>query len=79
MSVLSKLLPLLLLLFLLLVGGAIALVIYAISAEVASKTSEKMSAKNVSFSKDGLKVGVKGRPPGSQEYEYEGYVGRTQR
>ena len=72
MTLISKVLPLIFLLLLAAVASFIAYAIYSVATEVASKTNKKMEEKNVSFSKDGLKVGVK-------EVANENYVDRTQR
>jgi len=72
MTLISKLLPLILLVVLGLIVTFVAYVIYSIYTEVANKTQQKMEEKNVSFSKGGMKVGVKG-------VENENYVDRTQR
>ena len=72
MSVLSKLLPLILLFLGLAVAGFIGFVIYTIATDIADKTSKKMEKKNVSFGKEGMKIGVK-------EVKTENYVDQTQK
>lgn len=72
MTLISKLLPLILLVLLGLIATVVAYAIYSVYTEVANKTQQKMEEKNVSFSKDGMKVGVKG-------VGNENYVDRTQR
>jgi len=72
MPLLSKLLPLLLLILLAAIATFVAYAIYSICTDVANTTHKKMEEKNVSFSKDGMKVGVKG-------VGNENYVDRTQR
>ncbi|TEY63929.1 hypothetical protein BOTCAL_0149g00130 [Botryotinia calthae] len=70
-SVLSKLFPLVIFLVIL---GAFAFVgyqVYLVTQQVSKSASDKMASKNVSFSKDGVKVGVK-------ELKNENYVDRTQ-
>tara|TARA_R110002060_G_scaffold22000_1_gene29819 strand:- start:90 stop:506 length:417 start_codon:yes stop_codon:yes gene_type:complete len=67
----SKLLPLLILLIVL---GGFAFVgyhVYLIVCNVQKTTNEKMEKKNVVFTKDGMKVGVK-------ELRNENYVDKTQ-
>jgi hypothetical protein len=67
----SKLLPLIILFVVL---GAFAFVgyhLYLTFQKISDKTSEKMQSKNVVFTKDGLKVGVK-------EMKTENYVDKTQ-
>lgn len=72
MSALSALLPLVLLAVTLTVAAAIGYIIYSIATDVAGKTAKKMEQKNVVFSKEGMKVGVR-------EVRGEDYVGKTQR
>lgn len=50
-----------LMIILILVGciAVVAFVAYSIGQDVANKASEKMAQKNMSISKDGMKVGVK--------------------
>ncbi|TGO64981.1 hypothetical protein BOTNAR_0082g00230 [Botryotinia narcissicola] len=70
-SALSKLLPLLI--FLVIVG-AFAFVgyqVYFVTQQVSKSASDKMASKNVSFTKDCVKVGVK-------ELKNENYVDKTQ-
>lgn len=58
-SVFGSLLPLIITFILLAIAGAIGYVVYSIAVDVADKTNQKMEKKNMSFSKDGMKVGVK--------------------
>lgn len=58
-SSIGKILPLVFGIILLGIVGAIGFVAYSIACDVADKTSKKMEKKNMSFSRDGLKVGVK--------------------
>ena len=51
--------PLVLTFILLVVVAVVGFIAYQIACDVADKTSKKMEQKNVSFSKDGMKVGVK--------------------
>lgn len=46
--------------------------VYTIATDVAEKTSKKMEKKNISFGKDGMKIGIK-------EVRNERYVDQTQR
>ncbi|KAL9116765.1 MAG: hypothetical protein Q9187_006705, partial [Circinaria calcarea] len=71
MSALSALLPLLLLLVVLTLAALIGYIIYSIANDVAGKTAKKMEGKNVVFSKEGMRVGVR-------EVKGEDVVGRTQ-
>ena len=71
-SALTKVLPLIILL---LVLGAFAFVgyhIYAVCSSIADSTNKKLEKKNVTFTKDGMRVGVK-------ELTTESYVDQTQR
>lgn len=43
----------------LIIVAVVGFVAYQIACDVADKTSKKMEKKNIAFSKDGLKVGVK--------------------
>ena len=72
MSLLSKLVPLILLFLGLAVVGFIGFTVYTIATDIADKTSKKMEKKNVSFGKEGMKIGVK-------EVKTENYVDQTQR
>lgn len=58
-SILVKIFPLLLTVIVLGVVAVVGFVGYQIAVDVADKTSKKMEKKNMSFTKDGLKVGVK--------------------
>lgn len=58
-STLGKILPLIICAILLCIIGAVGYVAYLIATDVADKTSKKMEKKNMSFSRDGMKVGVK--------------------
>ncbi|MCJ1310061.1 hypothetical protein MMC25_003722 [Agyrium rufum] len=71
MSTLTRLIPLILLILVLAFAAIVGFVIYGIVTDIASKTNEKMEKKNISFSKEGMKVGVK-------EMQEENYVGVTQ-
>ncbi len=66
------LLPLALLTLFLLAAAFIGYAIYATATEIAQKTTKKMESKNVVFSKDGMRVGVK-------EVRGDVYVDGTQR
>lgn len=66
------LLPLALLTLFLLAAALIGYAIYATATEIAQKTTKKMESKNVVFSKDGMRVGVK-------EVRGDVYVDGTQR
>ncbi|KAI9800221.1 MAG: hypothetical protein M1825_004205 [Sarcosagium campestre] len=70
-STLSKVVPLIILF--LVIGGLafVGLQIYLISNNIADSTSKRLEKKNVLFTKDGMKVGVK-------EVKNESYVDKTQ-
>ncbi len=72
MSILSKLVPLVVLFTVLAFVAFIGYATYTIATDVADKTSKKMERKNVSFGKEGMKIGVK-------EVKNENYVDQTQR
>ncbi|KAG8529413.1 uncharacterized protein KY384_006050 [Bacidia gigantensis] len=71
MSLLSQLVPLILLFLGVAVAGFIGFVAYSIASDIADKTSKKMEKKNVTFGKEGMKIGVK-------EVKTENYVDQTQ-
>lgn len=58
-STLGALVPLIITVILLAVVAAVGFIAYQIACEVADNTSKKIEKKNMSLSKDGLKVGVK--------------------
>ena len=72
MTLLSKFVPLVIFFVVLIVAAFIGYVVYTIATDVAEKTSKKMEKKNISFGKDGMKIGIK-------EVRNENYVDRTQR
>ena len=72
MALLSKIVPLVILCVVLAVAAFIGFAIYTIATDIAEKTSKKMEKKNVSFGKEGMKIGVK-------EIKTEHYVDQTQR
>lgn len=72
MSLLSKLVPLVLLFFGVVAAAFVGFVVYTIATDIADKTSKKMERKNVSFGKEGMKIGVK-------EVKTENYVDQTQK
>ncbi|KAL1640149.1 hypothetical protein SLS58_007263 [Diplodia intermedia] len=67
----TQLLPLLILLVVVGVGVWVGLQIYLYTNELADRGKKKMEKKNIVFSKDGMKVGVK-------EVNDEDYADRTQ-
>lgn len=72
MTILGKLVPLVILFIVLAIAAFIGYAIYTIATDIADKTSKKMEQKNVSFGKEGMKIGVK-------EIKTENYVDQTQR
>lgn len=72
MGALSRLLPVVLVILLVVALAAVGLVIYSIAMDVKDNTKKKMEKKNVAFSREGAKVGVK-------EMQAEEYQDRTQR
>lgn len=72
MTLLSKVVPLVIFFVVLTVAAFIGYAVYTIATDVAEKTSKKMEKKNISFGKEGMKIGVK-------EIRNENYVDQTQR
>lgn len=72
MTFLSNVVPLLIFFIVLITAAFISYVVYTIATDVAQKTSKKMEKKNISFGKEGMKIGVK-------EVRNENYVDQTQR
>lgn len=72
MTALSKLVPLVVLFVVLAFATFIGYAAYTIATDIADKTSKKMEKKNVSFGKEGMKIGIK-------EVKTENYVDQTQR
>jgi predicted membrane protein len=58
-SALSNLVPLIILFLILGVLAAVGFVAYSIANDVGSQTRQKMEKRNISFTKEGMKVGVK--------------------
>lgn len=58
-AVWGSLVPLIITVVLLAVVGVVGYVAYSIAMDVADKTSKKMEKKNLTVSKDGMKVAVK--------------------
>lgn len=67
----SKLLPFFILLIVLLGFAFVAYHLYLAATQISSAATNKMQSKNVVFTKDGMKVGVK-------EVKNENYVDTTQ-
>ncbi|KAL4915275.1 hypothetical protein BDW62DRAFT_203741 [Aspergillus aurantiobrunneus] len=67
----NRLLPLAILVVVIVVLVVIGFIAYSIVQEVSDKTRSKMEKKNVMFTKDGMKVGVR-------EVNEEDYVDRSQ-
>ena len=72
MALLSKIVPLVILFIVLAIAAFVGYAIYTIATDIADKTSKKMEKKNVSFGKEGMKIGIK-------EIKTENYVDQTQR
>jgi len=70
-SALSKLLPLIILFVFLVAVGIFAYQLYLSVQKISAAASDKIHSKNVVFTKDGMKVGVK-------EVNTESYVDTTQ-
>jgi beta-lactam-binding protein with PASTA domain len=52
--------------------AAIGFVVYSIAHDVGHQTKKKMEKKNISFTKDGLKVGVKEKTAEQQTDDAQG-------
>jgi hypothetical protein len=63
----TSLLPLVILIIVIGLLGAVGFVVYSIANDVGQQTKQKLEKKNVSFSRDGMKVGVKGMSVEEQE------------
>jgi hypothetical protein len=72
MTLLGKLVPLVVLFIVLAFAAFVGYAAYTIATDIADKTSKKMEKKNVSFGKEGMKIGVK-------EIKTENYVDQTQK
>lgn len=68
----SRILPLIILFVVLAILAVVGFVVYSIVQDISDKTRDKMEKKNVMFTRDGMKVGVK-------EVNEEDYVDRSQR
>ncbi|KAL5338654.1 hypothetical protein BJX70DRAFT_365792 [Aspergillus crustosus] len=62
----NRLVPLIILVIVVIVLAVIGFIAYSIIQEVSGKTKSKMEKRNVMFSRDGMKVGV--REVGEEEY-----------
>ena len=69
----GNLIPLIILVIVLGVIAVVGFVAYSIAHEVGHKTRQKLERKNVSFSKEGMKVGVKHVSQEQQEDAAQGY------
>ena len=72
MASLSEFFPLLALFVVVVVAAVVGFAIYTVVTEIADKTQQKMEEKNVVFTKDGMRVGVK-------EVRNEQYVDKAER
>ena len=66
------LVPLLILFIILLVAAFIGYIVYTIANDIADKTNKNLEKRHVTFTKDGMKVGLK-------QVKEEDYVAQTQR
>lgn len=73
-STLGNLVPLIVLVLVLAILAAVGFVAYSIANDVSSETRKKMEKKNISFTKDGMKVGVKEVTREQQEDSTQGYI-----
>ncbi|KAL2860348.1 hypothetical protein BJX68DRAFT_224960 [Aspergillus pseudodeflectus] len=67
----NRLIPLVILIVVVIVIAVVGFIAYSIIQEVSNKTKTKMEKRNVMFTKDGMKVGVR-------EVKEEEYVDRSQ-
>lgn len=75
MAGLGNLIPLIILLVLVGIGGFIAYGMYQWSNELAERANKKMEQKNIGFTKEGgLRVGVKAMPEESYADKTQKYV-----
>ena len=70
----SNLVPLIILFLVLAVLAAVGFVAYSIANDVSSKTRQKMEKRNISFSKDGMKVGVRKVTSEQQQDSTQKYI-----
>ncbi|KAL6852816.1 hypothetical protein ACO1O0_007364 [Amphichorda felina] len=70
-STLSKVIPLVILVFILAVVGYIGYHVYLSAQQIGESASQRMNRKNVVWTRDGVKVGVK-------SFKNEKYVDKTQ-
>lgn len=73
-STLGNLVPLIVLVLVVAILAAVGFVAYSIANDVGSQTKKKMEKKNISFTKDGMKVGVKEVTREQQEDSTQGYA-----
>lgn len=71
-STFSKVAPIVILFVFVGIFAFVGLQIYAVVNNIADTTNKKLEKKNVTFTKDGMKVGIK-------EVKTERYVDQTQR
>jgi len=74
MAKLATLLPLIILVVVVAILAAIGFVVYSIAHDVGRHTRVKLERKNVSFSRDGMKVGVKEVTLEQQEDATQRYI-----
>jgi beta-lactam-binding protein with PASTA domain len=55
----SNLVPLLVLIVLIAIAAFIGFIAYSVASDVSDKAAKRMEKKNIKFSKEGMKVGVK--------------------
>ena len=68
------LLPLILLITVLGFFGFVGYIAYSIAQDIANKAAKKMEEKNISFSKDGMKVGIKEMDGREEDSKVQRYV-----
>ncbi|KIX06790.1 uncharacterized protein Z518_04766 [Rhinocladiella mackenziei CBS 650.93] len=71
---LSHIIPLIILLIIVAVIAVVGFVAYSIAHDVGHQTRQKLERKNVSFSREGMKVGVKEVTVEQQEDATQRYI-----
>ena len=54
--------------------GFVGYIVYSIAQDVASKAAKKMEDKNIRFSKDGMKVGIREKDARDEDAQVQRYV-----
>ena len=73
-SAVGNLLPLIIVVILLAVLAVIGFVVYTITNDVSKQTRHKLEKRNISFTKEGAKVGVKEKSAEQQQDQAQKYA-----